>query len=831
MRCFAALLIALFGFGSLASAEAEPLSRPVGLEPAVAFWTRVYSEHDTNSGVIHDSEHLDIVYEKIRFAPGSSARTQERQVERTKKRYRDILKALGSGKRAELSRDEARVLGLFPTNVTNTTLRRAAGNVRFQLGQSDKFRAGIVRSGAWLPYIRRVLSETGVPLELAALPHVESSFRSDAYSRVGAAGLWQFTRSTGRRFMQVDYTVDERLDPEIATESAARLLLENYQTTGTWPLAITSYNHGAAGMRRAVRQVGTTDIARIVRSYKSRTFGFASRNFYASFLAALDVERDAKRHFGALVLEEPVEADSVRLDHYYSVSSLTRATGLGIDVLSEYNRGLRPAVWRGEGLAPKGYRLRIPADGADAPLAAMIASVPAGERHARQRGDDFYRVRRGDTLSRIAKRLGVRESDLVSANNLRSRHRIRAGMTLRVPRRGAHSVARAEPPPDGVYRVRRGDNLDTIARRFGTTPAELVQLNDLRNANRIHVGQTLRLVAAAEPPASAKPVTPPPTATDSGATPILVASAAPAGSDEARYTVKRGDTLDDIARRAGVPVRDLARANGIRNANRIAVGQTLALPETGEGAKPEEAAEPAPEPAAEQTPEPPARQADSAVVARLDAPEATAETTTTTVTVATAQPASETEAEAPVEETPEPPTDEAPPAVAAELAERETLAEASDDSESIRPPAPDPDRYAVGSNLRIRVEPGETIGHYADWLDVRASDLRRLNGIRFQTPITVGQSFRLDLRRVSAEEFERKRLDYHTKLERGFFDSFRVPAVDDYVLQRGDTLWKVARRERELPVWLLHRYNPDVDFGALRPGDRIAIPRIEPRQS
>jgi membrane-bound lytic murein transglycosylase D len=531
-----------------------------------------------------------------------------------------------------------------------------------------------------------------------------------------------------------------------------------------------------------VRQVGTTDIARIVRSYKSRTFGFASRNFYASFLAALDVERDAERHFGALVLDEPVEADLLRLDHYYSVSSLTRATGLGIDVLSAYNPALRPAVWRGEKLVPKGYHLRIPADGADAPLAVMIASVPAGERHARQRGDDFYRVRRGDTLSRIARRLGVRESDLVSANNLRSRHRIRAGMTLRVPRRGGGSVARAEPPPDGLYRVRRGDNLDTIARRFGTTAAELVQLNGLRNANRIHVGQTLRLVAAAELPASAKPVTPPPSATDSAAAPILVASAASAGSDEARYTVKRGDTLDD--RRAGVPVRDLARANGIRNANRIAVGQTLALPETGEGAKPKTPAEPAPEPAAEQTPEPPARQADSAVVAKLDAPEAITATTTTAVTVAAAQPAAETEAEAPAAETPEPPTDEAPPAVAAELAARETPAEASGGSESIRPPAPDPDRYAVGSNLRIRVEPGETIGHYADWLDVRASDLRRLNGIRFQTPITVGQSFRLDLRRVSAEEFEHKRLEYHTKLEQGFFDSFRVPAVDDYVLQR-----------------------------------------------
>ncbi|UCE84984.1 MAG: LysM peptidoglycan-binding domain-containing protein [Deltaproteobacteria bacterium] len=843
MRYLAAYLTALLGAGSLASAASDPLPRPSGLEPAVAFWTRVYSEFETDGGVVHDSEHLDVVYERIRFAPGSSARSQDRQVERTKKRYRDMLRSLSSGRREGLSRDEQRVLALFPATVTNTTLRRAAGNVRFQLGQANKFRAGIVRSGAWLPHIHEVLARTGVPSELAALPHVESSFTPNAYSRVGAAGLWQFTRSTGRRFMQVDYAVDERFDPDLSTEAAARLLLENYEITGTWPLAITAYNHGAAGMRRAVRQVGTTDIARIVRSYKSRTFGFASRNFYASFLAALDVERDANRHFGSLELDEPVEAERVELEHYYAVSSLSRATGLGIDMLRAHNPALLSPVWRGEKLVPKGYPLRIPRGEIDAPAATLVASIPNAERHARQSGDDFYRVQRGDTLSRIAERLGVRQSDLVAANNLRSRHRIRAGMTLRVPRRGGSvSVARSEPPPDGLYRVQRGDNLETIARRFGTSASELVALNGLRNANRIHVGQTLRVVAAAEPERTAEPDASVPAPAE--APPVRVASAEPVAFETTSYTVRRGDTLEAIARRTGVSIRSLAEANEIRNAHRIAAGQTLKIPRTSA----QGAGEPQPAPPmADATPAHGAPTAEPAAEARsagADAvevavagsdvgapqgsdPEAPAAQAAETPSAA-AEPAPEVARAA----KPSPSPTASPRATTVVLTQFATReAGAADASDSIRPPAPEPERYAVGSGVQIRVEPGETIGHYAEWLEVRASHLRHINGIHYQTPITVGQSFRLDLSRVSAAEFERRRLEYHAQLEQGFFSSYRVPEVEHYVMQRGDTVWKVARRERELPVWLLHRYNPGVDFGSLRPGDRIAVPRVEPRQS
>ena len=124
------------------------------------------------------------------------------------------------------------------------------------------------------------------------LPHVESSFNAAAYSKVGAAGLWQFMRSTGRRYMRVDDAVDERLDPYRSTEAAAQLLAYNYRVLGSWPLALTAYNHGAAGMRRAKESVGTDDFVKINRTYNSRTFGFASRNFFPSFLAALTIDEN-----------------------------------------------------------------------------------------------------------------------------------------------------------------------------------------------------------------------------------------------------------------------------------------------------------------------------------------------------------------------------------------------------------------------------------------------------------------------------------------------------------------------------------------------------------
>jgi membrane-bound lytic murein transglycosylase D len=219
-------------------------------------------------------------------------------IEQEREKIKAALRVLATGKREGLTREQQRVLDLWPESVSNQTLRAAAENVRWQLGQSNRFLAGLRRSGAYRDHIEEVIRSKNLPAGLVVLPHVESSFNPGAYSSAAAAGMWQFTRATGQRFMRIDHIVDERMDPYIAAEAAMSLLEYNYRVLGTWPLALTAYNHGAGGIARAVRETGTSDIEEIVARYNGRRFGFASRNFYAQFLAVSEVENNAERYFG-----------------------------------------------------------------------------------------------------------------------------------------------------------------------------------------------------------------------------------------------------------------------------------------------------------------------------------------------------------------------------------------------------------------------------------------------------------------------------------------------------------------------------------------------------
>jgi len=201
-----AITAALLFFAS--AALAEELPTPASLEPAVRFWTRVYTEVDSHSGLIHDAENLGVVYQTVHFPEDLNYRGRDQRTEQAKREIRAILLELANGKRDGLSGDEERVLAQWPANVSDATLSQAADNVRFQAGLCDRFRAGLVRSGMWRPFVERALAERGVPPQLVALPHVESSYNPKAYSRVGAAGMWQFMRSTGRLFLRMPHRLD-----------------------------------------------------------------------------------------------------------------------------------------------------------------------------------------------------------------------------------------------------------------------------------------------------------------------------------------------------------------------------------------------------------------------------------------------------------------------------------------------------------------------------------------------------------------------------------------------------------------------------------------------
>jgi membrane-bound lytic murein transglycosylase D len=678
----------------------EDFPRPASLEPRVAFWKRVYSEVGTDGGFLHDPDDLSLVYEKISLPTGRWDATSQRHVEARKRHVAQVLRNLARGKRTDLTADEQRILALFPPGAGTRTLRGKAEVVRFQLGQSDKFRAGLARQGRWDAHIRQVFAERGLPTELGALPHVESSFNPEARSSVGASGIWQFMPSTGRLFMRVDASVDERNDPFLATVAAARLLKSNYDAIGSWPLAITGYNHGLGGMHRAARQLGTKDIGVIVERYRSRSFGFASKNFYASFLAALEIDRDPELYFGVVRRDPPEDPERVILDHYYRPRALATAFGVSLDALRAVNPAVTDAVWAGRRLLPKGYELRVPRDPLRAAPRVILASIPANERVETQVADatGVHRVRRGETLSQIAAKYGVSARAIQRANGLRSANRISIGQRLVIPgytppapspiASTAAATAPEPAPADRVYRVRRGDTLASIARRFGVSARDLATVNKIANANQIHPGQVIELPGGA---LTARPED---------------------RSHAGTYTVRRGDTLDAIARKFGVGVQELIAHNGIRNKNRIRVGQSIYIPGPPEP--------PAAEPTA---PAPTAPSEPAAAIAATEAAPAGAAGPETAA-------ATEPEPTAVVAQTPT-----ATPAPT-------SAAEATPVPAVLADPAPAPAPVASAPTEYV-VQRGDTLEKIAAITGVPQGELIALNGIRNRHRLAVGQTLKL----------------------------------------------------------------------------------------
>src|SRR4051812_39172529 len=195
--------------------RAETIPRPEGIQDDVNFWIRVYTEVTTNEGYLHDERNLAVVYDTIKFGAGTSPRERQRLVDDRRDLHIAALRRIAAALPTEdgrngLSAEDKKLLALWGPNPSVILLRDATQRIRFQLGQADRFKEGLMRSSSWSTHIAETFANQGLPSELAVLPHVESSFNAAAYSKVGAAGLWQFMRSTGRRYMRVDDAVDER---------------------------------------------------------------------------------------------------------------------------------------------------------------------------------------------------------------------------------------------------------------------------------------------------------------------------------------------------------------------------------------------------------------------------------------------------------------------------------------------------------------------------------------------------------------------------------------------------------------------------------------------
>ncbi len=758
------------------AAELDPFPQYTCIQPNVAFWKKIYSEYTSDQGVLHDKQRLDIIYGVIELKnpdlPGGRKANRAR-IKKARKKYKSILAKLMRGE-APAGQLEQQVADLFGPHAKAADYRSAMRKIRCQTGQKDRFRAGVIRSGAYIEKMQRIFRNSGLPEDLVYLPHVESSFNPKAYSKFGAAGVWQFTRSTGRQYMAVGYTIDERRDPIISTYAAAKLLKKNYKRLQNWPMAITAYNHGITGMLRAQRKKGNYEA--IFKGYRSRLFKFASRNFYAEFLAAREVAKNYRFHFGELKLDVPVDTAEVALEGYAALPDIARHLQIDLAELSELNPALRRPVVRGHKYVPKGYRLKLPADtGQD--WQALIAGLSEALFKKFQKRSRIYTVQRGDTAGEIAKIHGVRLRDLIAANNLNARATIYVDQNLRIPlpEKQAVQIAKLEKQKSRKRNSTGSASASRIEGRALQAPtvdmwlAMNSDIEDLQTDAKTTAESSV--IGSIEAKTKVK-------------SPTLVAGINESYGDE-RKSAELSPPASLPPSKIEEPQPDLLEGIDSFYAEEGKI-------EAGSAVEPLES-----DHQEEKTP----------VLADLK-PEYIQENNAGESATAKAE-----------ETQPGAGSDVARPALNIPVSNPQIL---QADLAIARI------WTSKGRNFgSIHVEVEETLGHYAEWLNVTAWEIRRLNGFSYARKIHLDQKINIPLHRVSKEEFEEKRFEYHKEMTEDFFASYRVEKVEVYSIKRGDNIWNLSRDEFDVPLWLIRRFNSDIDFNALVPEQKLKIPIIQ----
>ncbi|MDM8551290.1 transglycosylase SLT domain-containing protein [Desulfobacterales bacterium HSG2] len=414
------ILVLLSVFTVLWTRTEDYFPIPPSLEDNVAFWEKIYTEVSVTEGLLHDREYPLVVYKKIKV--GNRIRQ--------KKKIVSMLKRISGVSESEWSGEEKRIYEQFLKHAPKTALKEAAKRIRFQAGQKERFRDGLVRSGMYLDEIRDILKEYDVPARLAYLPHVESSFNIEARSKVGAAGMWQFMKGTGKQYLKVGSLIDERHDPTLSTVAAAKLLSRNYESLGSWPLAVTAYNHGLYGMKRAVASTGSEDIGTIIEKHKSRTFRFASKNFYSCFLAASEVAENHKKYFKKVKLKPPFRRNMIRLEHPLPSDMICDSLDMPSETFRRYNPALRSALYKNNGFVPKGQTICFTSSVSSASARKALASAYSEWKKSRPA---VYKVKKGDYLDLIARKMGVSATEIARANGLSNKNRIYPGQVLKIP--------------------------------------------------------------------------------------------------------------------------------------------------------------------------------------------------------------------------------------------------------------------------------------------------------------------------------------------------------------------------------------------------------------
>ncbi len=667
------------------------------IKPNVDFWVSIFTKYSKSHGVIHDTNNLSIIYEVVPLDPSETiaagACNQKIKADAIQK-YKEILIKLSSGA-TPVSEEESKVAALFGQNTAPEVFDLAVSNIRCQTGLSKEFKEGLIRAGAVLDEFRRIFKSHGLPEDLVYLPCVESSYNFKAYSKLGAAGIWQFTHDTGKMYMDIDYVVDERRDPYISTDAAARLLKKNYEVLGEWPLAITAYNHGLTGMLRAKNTAGNYE--NIFKTYQGPSFKFASRNFYSEFLAARIVAKNHEKHFGNLRFQSPAAFQTVKTKGFLMAKDLMTLFNLNADEIQTLNPSLRPPVFTEQKYIPKGFSLKLPKTFSIHEIDNRLASLYKGG----QKPSKFHKVQKGETISSIARLHSIKLNDLIKANDLGNKTQIVIGQNLRIPVKDEIIIAKKEPLK---------------------TKAPLPELPK----------PDLETPTVEKPVQEKKPVE------------MVAAVSQPLEAPSIERAVPQNPEID--LKPLPVSIPDLKPLTGLDP-----------LIETG------------------------------------------------------------------IAQSHEPLTDPVFDAAAEPVTEATPINPKIDTSDLKILQTEKKGTLTIGI---IKIEAEETLGHYAGWLKVSALDIRKLNAFKPKDSISIDQKIKIPLNKISAQEFEEKRYEFHKEIEEDFFANFSIQGVESYEIKNGDNIWRLCENELEVPLWLLKTYNPGIDFNSIQLKQKIKYPVI-----
>lgn len=791
----------MLGSGSLAQAHhllpqhrlqcSENFPCPKELQRRVDFWIHVFRSWDKKIAIFHDPNNSERVYSVVDTAYGCSNRAS-RKIKKERKRLQTALYNVAakiekaqSGKGTLKYNNEIHFAQLFstqtPESMSRSTaksiakqMRSASKNIRCQSGVKDSFLDGLQRYSRYRYLVDTILEQHQLPAEIRYLPFVESSYNPTAYSKAGAAGMWQIMPTTARTLgLELNATIDERLDPEAATSAAARYLVRarksltklaksidpNVTEQDINPFVITSYNYGVNGMRRAIAKI-KPDYLSVLQNYKSPRFQVAVKNFYASFLAARHVAINARKYFGFVDLDKPIQHHTVVLKHPTSLVRVKSVFKVTEAQLRPLNLRLTRFVWNGWRMIPSGYQLKLP--GHASQYQTATANLAAMSPETVVPGANNYIVRKGDTACGIARALKVNCRALIDVNRLGKRAIIKIGQKLSLPGRSivvaqagskgsdkAIVIQSSQARSGEIYRVKRGDTACKIAKRFNVGCRLLIGANQLGRKATIYVGQKLTIPG------------------------VISQSAQLANLDENNmYIVRKGDYACAIAARFSVNCVSLSRLNNLNKKATIIPGQKLKIP-------------------------------------GLEVPD----------TTKTAQQLAQTDLE--IATTSGQSGWVINNKSAAYPALSNLLDTLPDLSISISGSASNP-------IYRLSVEADETLGHYSDWLGLGSTKaIKKLNDLPRGHTLRIGTVLKLPVtsgNQVTA--FERKRIEYHQVLSEALKEHYSLTGIEQYTVRSGDSIWSLSNRFG-FPVWLLYRVNPVLQLSSLKIKQKILLPKLQ----